>query len=105
DVLAEMFPDSKVRLVLVADKLIVKGQAASAEEAANIMAIVRGQSSSNITNNRSFVSPAQGFATNVFNEAETGRGNQPRVQVINMLMVPGVQQVALRVKIAQLNRS
>jgi pilus assembly protein CpaC len=105
EVMAELFPDSKVRLMLIADKLIVKGQAASAGEAANIMAIIRGQSSSSVANNRNFVSPVQGFASGVFNEQETGRGAQPRLQVVNMLQVPGVQQVALRVKIAQLNRS
>jgi pilus assembly protein CpaC len=105
DVLSELFPDSKIRLLLVADKLIVKGQAASAGEAANILAIIRGQSSSSVANNRNFVSPVQGFASPVFNEAESGRSNQPRIQVVNMLQVPGIQQVALRVKIAQLNRS
>src|SRR4029450_6692047 len=31
--------------------------------------------------------------------------NQPTYQIVNMLRVPGVQQVALRVKIAELNRS
>jgi pilus assembly protein CpaC len=41
----------------------------------------------------------------VLTPEETGRQNRPRIQLINMLRVPGVQQVALRVKIAELNRS
>ena len=43
DVINEMFPDSKIHLVIVADKLLVKGQAKDSEEAAQIMTIVRAQ--------------------------------------------------------------
>ena len=39
----EMFPNSSVYLVPVADKLIVKGQARDAAEATQIMAVLRGQ--------------------------------------------------------------
>ena len=44
DVLSDLFPDSKVRLLLVANKLIVKGQAKDSEEATQIMQIVRSRS-------------------------------------------------------------
>jgi len=104
DVLAELFPDSKVRLVHVADKLIVKGQAKGAEEAAQILAIIRGEAASNSRGSR-FGRIAEGAAADVLSVDETGRRRQPRIEVINMLRVPGVQQVALRVKIAELNRS
>ena len=36
DLVNEMFPDSKINLVVLADKLLVKGQAKDSEEAAQI---------------------------------------------------------------------
>jgi pilus assembly protein CpaC len=103
DVLAELFPESKVKLIPVADKLIVKGQARDAEEAAQIMAIIRGQ----------MVYPRyqegygllQGQAAPPLAQDPQSAGLLPAMQVINMLYIPGVQQVALKVKIAELNRS
>jgi pilus assembly protein CpaC len=109
NVINEMFPDSKIHLVLVADKLLVKGQAKDSEEAAQIMTIVRAQSSI-----RGGVGPgglaggygiAEGAATPVLSLQATGGNPGPQYQIINMLRVPGVQQVALKVKIAELNRS
>ena len=104
DVLAELFPDSKVGLLLVADKLIVRGQSKDSEEAAQILAIVRGE-----VNHRSvrggYGSLGEGAAARILTDQETGRQSAPRINVVNMLRVPGVQQVALRVKIAELNRS
>ena len=103
DVIAELFPESKVKLIPVADKLIVKGQARDAEEAAQIMAIIRGQ----------MVYPryqegyglVQGQAAPPLAQDPQAAGLLPAMQVINMLYIPGVQQVALKVKIAELNRS
>jgi hypothetical protein len=40
-ILSELFPDSKVELIPVANKLIVRGQAKDSQEAAQIMQIVR----------------------------------------------------------------
>lgn len=110
---AKLFPDSKVYLMQVADKLIVRGQAKDIEEAAQIMTVIRGQNSRNgggVGGNGGWGqngggSLTQGMAAQVLTSEETGRQNQPRIQLINMLRVPGVQQVALRVKIAELNRS
>jgi len=99
DVLRELFPDSKVRLLPIADKLIVRGQAKDSEEAAQIMAIIRGQASQNSGR------MGEGTATNVLTRRETGRGKHSGIEIINMLRIPGVQQVALRVKIAELNRT
>ena len=45
------------------------------------------------------------MATPVLSQAATGGNPGPGYQIINMLRVPGVQQVALKVKIADLNRS
>ena len=43
DLVNEQFPDSKIKLVVLADKLLLKGQAKDAEEAAQILTIVRTQ--------------------------------------------------------------
>jgi len=100
----ELFPNSMVRLIPVSDKLIVKGQARDAEEAAQILAVIRGQG------------PDQGKTAN----ALTGGGslNQGRAaepfpdgsklppsSLINLLQVPGEMQVMLKVRVAELSRS
>jgi pilus assembly protein CpaC len=95
--LAELFPDSKVHLLIVADKLIVKGQAKDAAEAAQILSVIRGQ----MVVGRGLV---EGRAVDPMGQENPNRA-MPATEVINMLRIPGVQQVALRVKIAELNRS
>lgn len=113
EVIRELFPDSSIELVLVAKKLIVRGQAKDAEEASQIMKIVRGEASSrnrqnNLGNRIGGVSNqgiGDGFAAQVLSDDETGRQANSDIQIVNMLRVPGPQQVALRVKIAELNRS
>jgi len=97
EVLAELFPESKVRLTPVADKLIVRGQARDAAEAAQILAVIRGEAvvGRGVT---------EGPAADPLLREETNR-QLAATKVINMLQVPGVHQVALRVKIAELNRS
>ena len=95
--LTGLFPDSKVHLIAVADKLIVKGQAKDAAEAAQILAVIRGQ----MVSGRGVV---EGRAADPMGQENPTR-SLPATQVINMLRIPGVQQVALRVKIAELNRS
>ena len=104
EVLAEMFPDSKVRLIPVSDKLIVKGQAKGAAEAAQILAIIRGQTSVSGSRGSRGNTVIDGRASDPIVSEATER-RLPVSQVINMLRVPGVQQVMLRVKIAELNRS
>ena len=98
-VIAKLYPDSKVRLISVADKLIVRGQAKGSAEAAQILALIRGE----VQNRQGRV--AGGSAAQVLTGSETGRTPWPKINVINMLQVPGIQQVALRVKIAEVSRS
>ncbi|MCU0877825.1 MAG: pilus assembly protein N-terminal domain-containing protein [Pirellulaceae bacterium] len=109
DLVNEMFPDSKIRLVVLADKLLVKGQARDAEEAAQIMTIVRTQGQGYNNNNNGglgMLAVGDAAASGVIPAAAAGElANQPTYQIVNMLRIPGVQQVALRVKIAELNRS
>lgn len=95
--LRQLFPESKVTLTAVGDKLVVRGQARDAEEAAQIMGIIRGEvvSARGVTEGQA-ADPVSREATNQ---------TLPALQVVNMLRIPGPAQVALKVKIAELNRS
>ncbi len=53
----------------------------------------------------SYGSLNEGVAAQVLTDSATGTAIRPNLQIVNMLRVPGVQQVALRVKIAELNRT
>jgi pilus assembly protein CpaC len=97
DMINEMFPNSVVLLIPVADKLIVRGQARDAKEATEIMAIISSQAA-NIFSGGSIV---QGPAANPY----PGVSNLPASNVVNMLDVPGEQQVMLKVRVAELTRS
>lgn len=95
--LAKLFPESKVDLVVVGDKLVVRGQARDAAEAAQIMGIIRGE----LVRARGI---AEGQAADPIGREAAGQA-LPAIQVVNMLRIPGPQQVALKVKIAELNRT
>lgn len=100
--LNELFPNSSIELIVVADKLLVRGQARDSEEAANIMSVIRRQSgNSNGTGNSRNASISQGAATS--SAASNDRGTA--TNVINMLRVPGEQQVLLKVRVAELSRT
>ncbi len=94
----EMFPYSQVQLIPIADKLIVRGQARDSKEAAEILALITGQSVNQAGNLGSFV--------NLGSVARLPGAEDLRTQsVINMLTVPGEQQVMLKVRIAEISRS
>lgn len=100
----EMFPDSKIQLIPIADKLIVRGQARDEEEATQIMSIIRRHSGNlNGPNGTEFFGArtTQGEAAEPFPDA----GTLPQATVVNMLQVPGEKQVMLKVRIAELKRS
>lgn len=107
--LSILFPNSKVYLIPLHEKLIVKGQARDAAEAARILEIVEGE----------FLDDYGGLYGP---DAAYGRGGGRRGRdrgafpaenasglysgfIINMLQVPGEFQVMLHVTIAELNRS
>lgn len=110
--LADLFPNSKVYLVPMSRKIIVKGQARSPEEASRILQIVRGE----VINQNGFLGNA-GLAGGGFGVGGAGglgglngtAGLNPfdlaSSFVIDMLTVPGENQVVLRVRIAELKRS
>lgn len=95
----ELFPNSSIELIVVADKLIVRGQARDAEEAANILAMLRRQSQLGGINAAPSVS--QGAAATPFPGSDT----LPTTNLISMLRVPGEQQVLLKVRVAEITRT
>ena len=126
----EMFPNSQVFLVPIEDKVIVRGQARDAKEAADIMQML-GQFSGGNGNSGGGVggrgggnylyggSPggSQFWRDDIQSTRPDGNRNRqgdaygeqatqisPR-NFINLLRVPGVQQVMLKVRIAELVRN
>jgi pilus assembly protein CpaC len=104
------FPDSWVCLALVGDKLVVSGQAKDIAEGTQILRIIRANApgeADRIPVDRIDVTitpdalgpdglPAQGLQ----NFLVAGGPN-----VINLLRIPGEQQVCLRVTVAEINRA
>ena len=101
-----LFPNSKVALIPLTRRIIVKGQAADSEEAERILSIVRGEF---IDRNGSLAGQGnQGAGFQAGNVGAGGFGNGFNNQnqfIINMLTVPGEFQVVLHCRIAELNRS
>lgn len=117
--IAKTFPDSMVRLSLVGDKLVVRGQAKDVAEATQIMRIVRanapggnqdeeidGKNAKKVPVNNINVSMLPGDPLNPtgipgLSDFQTSGGPN----VINLLRIPGEQQVMLRVMVAEVSRS
>ena len=102
--LNEMFPDSRIQLIPIADKLIVRGQARDEEEALHIMSVLRRNGGSVPAAGGPGVGAnfaAQGAAAEPFPDASI----LPESTVISMLEIPGEKQVMLKVRIAELKRS
>jgi pilus assembly protein CpaC len=96
----EMFPNSQVQLIPMADKLIVRGQARDSEEATQIMTVIRGHSGDGARG---------GYRSNPVSGGSVARlpgaADLPVASVVNLLSVPGEHQVMLKVRIAELTRS
>ena len=115
------FPDSMVKLALIGDQLIVRGQAKDVVEASQIIRICEehappsrdDQDENRVSSiSRSVFSPF-GTTTRTDDFGETGisidnlaeAGIEGDSNVINMLKIPGEQQVMLRIIVAEVNRS
>ena len=107
------FPDSHVRLSLAGDKLLVCGQAKDVVEATQILQIARANAPPDDPA-RIPVSPVNGVAQ----PSPPADGEDPSTaqslenylvrgspRIINMLHIPGEQQVSLRVMVAEVSRS
>ena len=107
----ELFPNSQVFLFPIDDKVIVRGQARDAQEASEIMGLLgsRGQGNQRFNNQQFGGFPyGGGYGNNRFN-GELNDNDQPFDQrdsnnFINMMQVPGEQQVMLKVRVAELVR-
>jgi len=104
EMLNEFFPNSSVELVLVADSLVVRGQARDSEDAANILALIRrqigsfyGSNAAGTGNTAQDMNGGSGLSNN--------RGFANFGNIINLLRVPGEQQVLLKVRVAELTRT
>lgn len=114
----KLFPNSKVYLIPMSWKILVRGQARDQEEAAHILAAIRGEL---IDQLGGLVGPQPywgGGAAGVAYGAQTpggyagipgnnwwGTNDFLSSFIINELRVPGEFQVSLRVRIAEINRS
>ncbi|MCA9173004.1 MAG: pilus assembly protein N-terminal domain-containing protein [Planctomycetales bacterium] len=99
---SEMFPNSVIHLVPIADKLIVRGQARDNEEAARIISVLTNQTSSTLGN---FGGGLLGVRLGNAASPYPGESELPTSGVINMLDVPGEKQIMLKVRVAELTRS
>jgi pilus assembly protein CpaC len=120
----EMFPNSMVQLIPIADKLIVRGQAKDSAEATQIMAVLsESQGYGRGGNYRGGSTTGAAGAANVaaggagggagFGSLNMGTAAQPNPSerdlpphsIISLLNVPGEQQVLLKVRVAELSRT
>ncbi len=101
EMLNEFFPNSSVELVMVADTLVVRGQARDSEDAANILSLIRRQIGTSYGANG-------GVSSNSAQDANNGNGfnnNRGYGNIVDLLRVPGEQQVLLKVRVAELTRT
>lgn len=99
--LAVLFPSSKVYLIPLSRKIIVRGQARDNEEAAQILSIVRGEFiNEDGTMGGPQPDPVQGAQRQPWDQNDLYSSF-----IVNMLEVPGEHQLMLRVRVAELNRS
>lgn len=115
--LAVLFPNSKVYLIPMSSKLIVRGQARDQEEAANILNIIQGEVISQNGSLWGGQANAAGYGgyggygganggDPYFNQVG-GFGNAGGLAgfLVNELHVPGEYQINLRWRVAELNRT
>lgn len=99
----EMFPNSRIQLIPIADKVILRGQARDEEEAVEILSIVSQNTGGNAGRG--------GFGGgNLLGQSQAAEpfpdaSSLPQAKLINLLDVPGEKQVLLKVRIAELQRS
>ncbi len=106
--ISRLFPNSFIRLIPVADKIIVKGQARDAEEASQILSFLRRGGQGGGPGN---LQGSTGLGTGT---ADATLANMDEINldsvtnamtIINLIRVPGEHQVMLKVRIAELKRA
>lgn len=106
-----LFPYSTVQLIPLQQRLVLRGQARDAEEAARILQIVQSAFGNQFGNRGGGFGPgggggggAGGFGAGGFNN-NGGNNNNNNSFIVNMLEVPGNHLVMLHVKIAEITRT
>lgn len=105
--LAVLFPNSKVYLIPLSRKIIVKGEAADAAEAAHILSVIRGEVI-NYDGNIGGPQPYGGggiYGGGIDSTYGGVSNDYASSLIVNMLEVPGEFQIMIHVTIAQLNRT
>ncbi len=109
DEINRVFPDSVVHLRLVGDKIVVTGQAHDSIEAAQIIRLVRANSPGAATNPQIPVDSIDPVLRQPDDKSVVpglvNYGLHSNAEVINMLRIPGEQQVMLKVTVAEVNRT
>lgn len=106
--LNEAFPQSQVQLIPIADKLIIRGQARDSSEAAHIINFLTGGNNNGGTGGGGGGGGYGGYSGSSLGGGVLripGAENLRINQVINLLHVPGEQQVLLKVRVAELTRN
>ena len=114
------FPDSHVDLSLVGNQVVLRGEAKDAIESAQILMVVQAvamrqqnqQQQTQVNNLNLLVSPDQLNQQSALEQSESLEQRVPlsdqiqgRSMVINLLRIPGEQQVMLKVTVAEVNRT
>lgn len=106
----ELFPDAQVRIAQLGENLVVEGEARDSAQIARIVQVVRrGIPQDNTVSPQGGPGAVPAAAPMISPLAALGGGGasteQTGPEVINLLRVPGPQQVMLKVEIAELNRT
>lgn len=101
EMINEMFPNSRIQLIPIADKLIVRGQVRDEQEAAKVMSLLRENAAPVQIGIGGFGGSTASTAAEPFPDAS----DLPKAQVVSLLKIPGEKQVMLKVRIAELKRS
>jgi pilus assembly protein CpaC len=104
-----LFPNSKVFLIPLQQRLIVKGQARDAEEAARILQIVRSAYAAEFGIYGGFGGRGGGFGNGGGGGFSNGNNNNNSDNgeddfIVNLLEVPGNHQIMIHVTVAELSR-
>jgi pilus assembly protein CpaC len=111
DEINHAFPDSRVCLFLIGDKLVVSGQARDIAEAAHIIQLVEANAPTPPTGTGADTPQAQAVAgalgplSGLMGQYGIRGRQRTESRIINLLHIPGEQQVMLKVTVAEVDRA
>ncbi len=110
----KVFPDNYIKLKLVGDKVVVTGQCKDTEQAIKILQVIRANAPGGTNESGNSRSRLPITNLNLALSSDTISPNTPGLDsfitaggpnVINLIRIPGEQQVNLRVTVAEVNRT